>query len=44
MQTEELRSAFLVDKLMNDDAIKLVYSHYDRVIVGGAKPLHQNYF
>jgi len=44
MQTEELRSAFLVDKLMNDDAIKLVYSHYDRVIVGGAKPLHRKLF
>ena len=44
MQTEELRSAFLVEKLMSDDAIKLVYSHYDRVIVGGAKPVKQKLF
>ena len=44
MQTEELRSAFLVEKLMTDDTIKLVYSHYDRVIVGGAKPVKQKLF
>jgi len=44
MQTEELHSAFLVEKLMSDDAIKLVYSHYDRVIVGGAKPVKQKLF
>ncbi|SFP86334.1 5-dehydro-4-deoxy-D-glucuronate isomerase [Parafilimonas terrae] len=44
MQTEELRSSFLVDKLMQDDKIQLVYSHYDRVIVGGAKPVNQKLF
>lgn len=44
MQTEELRSSFLVEKLMQDDKIRLVYSHYDRVIVGGAKPVHQKLF
>lgn len=44
MQTEELRSSFLIEKLMQDDKIQLVYSHYDRVIVGGAKPVSQKLF
>src|SRR6478735_9554588 len=44
MKTDELRSAFLIANLMQDDTISLVYSHYDRVIVGGAKPLHQKLF
>lgn len=38
MNTAELRSNFLIEDLMKDDQIKLVYSHYDRVIVGGVKP------
>lgn len=41
MDTQQLREAFLVDALMVDDTLKLVYSHYDRVIVGGAKPVSQ---
>ena len=39
--TEELRDAFLVQELMTDDNVKLVYSHYDRMIVGGAKPVNK---
>jgi 4-deoxy-L-threo-5-hexosulose-uronate ketol-isomerase len=39
MSTEELRNNFLIQNLMADDELSLVYSHYDRVIVGGAKPL-----
>jgi 4-deoxy-L-threo-5-hexosulose-uronate ketol-isomerase len=39
MTTEQLRENFLVEKLMQDDTIQLVYSHYDRVIVGGVKPV-----
>jgi 4-deoxy-L-threo-5-hexosulose-uronate ketol-isomerase len=39
MSTEELRSNFLVQELMSPGALKLVYSHFDRVIVGGVKPL-----
>jgi 4-deoxy-L-threo-5-hexosulose-uronate ketol-isomerase len=39
MKTEELRSAFLTDNLMQDDTVQLVYSHYDRVIIGGVKPV-----
>ncbi len=41
MNTEELRENFLVQQLMVDDQVKLVYSHYDRVIIGGAKPVAQ---
>lgn len=41
MNTQELRTNFLVEKLMVDDELKLVYSHYDRVIIGGAKPVNQ---
>ena len=39
MNTAELRSNFLCESLMQDDAINYVYSHYDRVIIGGIKPL-----
>ena len=41
MSTDELRSNFLIQQLMKEDALSLVYSHYDRVIVGGVKPLTQ---
>jgi 4-deoxy-L-threo-5-hexosulose-uronate ketol-isomerase len=41
MNTEELRSNFLVQELMKDDALTLVYSHYDRVIIGGVKPVQK---
>lgn len=39
MDTEELRKNFLIENVMVDDEVKLVYSHYDRVIIGGAKPV-----
>jgi len=39
MDTEQLRKNFLVQNLMQDDTLQLVYSHYDRVIVGGVKPV-----
>lgn len=39
MNTAELRENFHIPGLMQDDQVKLVYSHYDRVIVGGAKPV-----
>jgi 4-deoxy-L-threo-5-hexosulose-uronate ketol-isomerase len=38
MNTQELRANFLAQNLMVDDEVKLVYSHYDRMIIGGAKP------
>src|SRR5215216_2043149 len=39
MNTQELREIFLIENLMQEDTIQLVYSHYDRVIIGGAKPI-----
>jgi len=39
MKTEELRNAFLTDNLMQEDKAELVYTHYDRVILGGIKPV-----
>lgn len=39
MDTTELRDEFLVQDLLVADKVKLVYSHYDRFIVGGAVPV-----
>ena len=39
--TERLRKEFLVEKLMVDGEINLVYSMNDRFIVGGAVPAPQ---
>ncbi|RNA61536.1 5-dehydro-4-deoxy-D-glucuronate isomerase [Chryseobacterium nematophagum] len=36
--TEDLRREFLIDDLFNEDKVKLVYSMYDRLIVGGIMP------
>ncbi len=36
--TQRIRDEFLVEKVMEDDRINLVYSHFDRFIVGGAVP------
>lgn len=38
LNTEELRSNFLVENLFIDDAVTLVYSDVDRAIVGGIVP------
>lgn len=38
MDTRKLIDNFLVKELMVADTVKLVYSHYDRVIIGGAVP------
>lgn len=40
MNTEELRNAFLIKNIMTQDAINLVYSHYDRFITGGVVPVN----
>jgi 4-deoxy-L-threo-5-hexosulose-uronate ketol-isomerase len=42
MHTEELRKNFVCESLMQDDKLNLVYSHYDRVIIGGVKPVHSS--
>jgi 4-deoxy-L-threo-5-hexosulose-uronate ketol-isomerase len=38
MNTQALRENFLVQHLMQPGKIELVYSHYDRLIIGGAVP------
>lgn len=40
--TTQLREHFLIEKLMEDDTIRLVYSHYDRFISGGAVPVKES--
>lgn len=39
MDTAGLRESFLIEQLIQPDKLKLVYSHYDRVIVGGVSPV-----
>jgi 4-deoxy-L-threo-5-hexosulose-uronate ketol-isomerase len=41
MDTEQLRKNFLVQNLFTNDIINLTYSHYDRVIIGGVKPVNK---
>jgi 4-deoxy-L-threo-5-hexosulose-uronate ketol-isomerase len=36
--TEQLRREFLIEDLFRQDRIKLVYSHIERMIIGGAVP------
>jgi len=38
MTTEQLRSDFLIDNLFAAGEITFTYTHYDRMIVGGAQP------
>ena len=38
MNTDEIRDAFLIQKLFTAGEITLVYSHVDRMIIGGAMP------
>ncbi|MBN1584348.1 MAG: 5-dehydro-4-deoxy-D-glucuronate isomerase [Anaerolineae bacterium] len=40
LDTTELRSLFLLQALFSAGQIRLVYSHVDRMIVGGAVPTH----
>lgn len=38
MDTAQLRSNFLIERLFVSDRVVLTYSHYDRLVVGGAEP------
>ncbi len=38
--TKQLREHFLIEKVMEAGKIRLVYSHYDRYIAGGAVPVN----
>jgi len=40
--TNRIRKEFLVEKIMDTDNIRLVYSHIERFITGGAMPVHQD--
>ncbi|WP_274626660.1 5-dehydro-4-deoxy-D-glucuronate isomerase [Arvimicrobium flavum] len=42
--TEQLREAFLAEGLFPANEIRLIYSHYDRLIVGGAQPVDREVF
>ena len=39
--TDELRARFLVQGIFPADRARLVYSHIDRLILGGAMPVHE---
>lgn len=39
--TDDLRKHFLIEKVFVPDEISLVYSHFDRIIAGGAMPVKQ---
>lgn len=39
--TDDLREKFLMDKVFVDDKITLAYSHVDRIIFGGIKPVKE---
>lgn len=39
--TTQLRDEFLIPTLFVDGEVTLVYSHIDRIIVGGAAPIHE---
>ena len=39
LDTAALRANFLIEKVFQDDVVQLVYTHYDRYIAGGAKPV-----
>ena len=41
MNTQELRSNFLMESVMQKDEINLLYTHYDRVIMGGVMPVNK---
>ena len=40
-QTARLRRDFLIENLFVDNEVNMVYSMYDRMIVGGAKPVDE---
>lgn len=42
MNTGEIRSRFLVETIFEEETIHLTYTHYDRLIVGGAMPVEES--
>jgi len=41
MQTDELRKHFLCEEIIGKDQVNTVYSHYDRMILGGTSPVQK---
>jgi 4-deoxy-L-threo-5-hexosulose-uronate ketol-isomerase len=39
--TDELRKNFLVQNLFKEDEAQMIYSHIDRIIIGGVLPVHK---
>lgn len=39
--TEKLRQHFLIEKIFAADEVLFVYTHYERIMVGGAMPVNQ---
>ena len=37
--TQRIRRDFLIEKVFSDNEVNMVYSMYDRMVVGGAKPV-----
>lgn len=42
MDTAQLRESFLLENLFTKNQISMTYTHYDRLIVGGALPVDQD--
>ncbi|MBC2857086.1 5-dehydro-4-deoxy-D-glucuronate isomerase [Cetobacterium sp. 2A] len=42
--TQELRDEYLIENLFTDNEAILVYSHFDRIIIGGVKPIDKEIF
>jgi 4-deoxy-L-threo-5-hexosulose-uronate ketol-isomerase len=38
MDSKNLRASFLIENVFEQNQVRLVYSHYDRVIIGGVMP------
>ena len=38
MDTEQMREAFALTNLFKEGVVNLVYSHYDRMVIGGVEP------
>lgn len=39
MSTQDLRDHYLIDDLFQDDSVTAVYTHHDRVVLGGIAPV-----
>ncbi|WP_111642920.1 5-dehydro-4-deoxy-D-glucuronate isomerase [Marinimicrobium alkaliphilum] len=39
--TEKLRKHFLIEKIFADDEVLFTYTHYERIMVGGARPVNK---